>query len=239
MARGRARADAQSQRWRIPAAEIETAVIAALRSFLEDGSALSATLSLGQLPPSRVADLLKSAAALSRSLTNDHTAQSRTLLQSLLSRIEIGATTLALTVALGRLREAVGLSGSEGPESHAIVVPLHIAKRGVEQELMIGTGLMTPGPRDEPLVKALARAYAWFEDLRLQRVKNASERAARERLPRSYVQAHLPLALLAPTIVTDILEGRQPIDLNLKRLMYQSELSIDWRFQRRQLGFEP
>ena len=98
---------------------------------------------------------------------------------------------------------------------------------------------MAPGPRDESLVKALARAHAWFEDIRSQRVEDVSELAAREQLPRSYVQAHLPLALLAPTIVTDILEGRQPIDLNLKRLMYQSELSIDWRFQRRQLGFEP
>ena len=117
--------------------------------------------------------------------------------------------------------------------------PPCIAKRGVEQKLVIGTGLMTPGPRDEPLVKALARAYAWFEDLRLRRVKDASELAAREQLPRSYVQANLPLAFLAPPIVVAILEGRQPPDLNLKRLMYRSELSIDWRFQRQQLGFEP
>ena len=123
-------------------------------------------------------------------------------------------------------------------QSHGIVVPFHIAKRGIEQKLMIGTKLMMPGPRDEPLVKALARAYTWFEDLRLQRSKDVSELAARERLPRSYVQAHLPLAFLAPRIVTAILEGRQPTDLNLKRLMYRTELSINWNAQRQQLGFE-
>ncbi len=65
-----------------------------------------------------------------------------------------------------------------------------------------------------------------------------SELAARERLPRSYVQAHLPLAFLAPPIVAAILEGHQPADLNLKRLMYRTNLSSNWSLQRQQLGLE-
>ena len=117
-------------------------------------------------------------------------------------------------------------------------MPLRIAKRGIEQKLVIGTGSMAPGLPNEPLVKALARAHAWFEDLRLRRVKDVSELAARERLPRSYVQAHLPLAFLAPRIVAAIFEGRQPADLNLKRLMYRTDLSSNWSLQRQQLGFE-
>jgi len=169
----------------------------------------------------------------------DHTAQSRSLLQSLLSRIEVAETTLTLTVALGRLREALGFADLDESQSHAIVVPLRVAKRGVEQKLVIGAGAMAPGPRDESLVKALARAHAWFENIRSQRAKDVSELAARERLPRSYVQAHLPLAFLAPTIIAAILEGRQPIDLNLKRLMYRTDLSSNWSLQRQQLGFEP
>ena len=140
---------------------------------------------------------------------------------------------------MGRLREALGLSGSEEPQTHDIVVPVRIAKRGIEQKLVIGTGSMASGPRDKSLVKALARAHAWFEDIRLQRVQDVSELAARERLPRSYVQAHLPLAFLAPRIVAAVLEGRQPTDLILKRLMYRTNLSSNWSFQRQQLGFEP
>jgi hypothetical protein len=147
-------------------------------------------------------------------------------------------TTLTLTVTLGRLCETLGFADRDEPRSHAIVVPFHIAKRGIEQKLVIGTGLKPPGSRDEPLVKALARAHAWFEDIRSQRVQDVSELAARERLPRSYVQAHLPLAFLAPRIVVAILEGRQPADLNLKRLMYRTDLSTNWSLQRHQLGFE-
>ena len=97
---------------------------------------------------------------------------------------------------------------------------------------------MAPVPRDETLVKAVAQAYAWFEDIRMRRVNDLSELAVREQLTRSYVQAHLPLAVLAPSIVAAILEGRQPADLSLKQLMYRTDLAVEWSAQRRQLGFE-
>ncbi len=158
---------------------------------------MSATLSLGRLPPSQAAGLIKAAATLSRSLTNDHIAQSRTLLQSLLSRIEIGATTLTLTVALGRLREALGFAALDERQSHIIVVPFRIAKRGIEQKLVMATGSMAPGPRDDRWPSSHRASFA------------------------------------------AILEGRQPADLNLKRLMYRTDLSSNWNLQRQQLGFEP
>jgi site-specific DNA recombinase len=113
-----------------------------------------------------------------------------------------------------------------------------ITKRGIEQKLIIGGGIMAPVPRDEAMVKAVARAYFWFEDIRMRRVNDLSELAVREQLTRSYVQAHLPLAFLAPSIVGAILEGRQPPDLSLKQLMYRTDLSISWTAQRQQLGFD-
>ena len=97
---------------------------------------------------------------------------------------------------------------------------------------------MAPVPRDETLVKAVARAYSWFEDIRMRRVSDLSEIAVREQLPRSYVQAHLPLAFLAPSIVGAILDGRQSPDLSLKQLMYRTDLVLNWSAQRQQLGFE-
>jgi DNA invertase Pin-like site-specific DNA recombinase len=240
LARGRPREDEQGKRWRIPATEIESAVLAAVSSYLNDHSALSSILSLRRLPPAQAGGVLKVATALSRSLSQEHTGQLRSKLQSLLSRIEIGDTTLTLTVALGRLREALkrpALALDE-PETHAIVVPVRITKRGIEQKLMIGGGVMAPVPRDETLVKAVARAYSWFEDIRMRRVNDLSELAVREQLPRSYVQAHLPLAFLAPSIVGAILKGRQPADLSLKQLMYRTDLAVEWCAQRRRLRFE-
>ena len=240
LVRGRPRADEQGKRWRIPAAEIENAVLVALGSFLDDQGALISILSLRRLPPAQTASVLKATTAVSRSLTQDHAGQLRSTLQSILSRIEIGDTTLTLTVALGRLREPLKLPtlSPDEPTSHAIVVPVRITKRGIEQNLIIGGGVMASVASDEPLVKAVARAYAWFEDIRMRRVSDVSELAVREQLTRSYVQAHLPLAFLAPSIVGAILEGRQPADLSLKQLMYRTDLALSWPTQRQQLGFE-
>ena len=141
---------------------------------------------------------------------------------------------------MGRLREALKqpVLSPNAPTTHAIVVPVRITKRGIEQKLIIGGGVMAPVPRDETLVKALARAYSWLEDIRMRRVNDLSELAIREQLPRSYVQAHLPLAFLAPSIIGAILEGRQPADLSLKQLMYRTDLAVRWTTQRQQLGIE-
>ena len=87
-------------------------------------------------------------------------------------------------------------------------------------------------------MKALARAYSWFENIRTRRVNDLSELAIREQLTRSYVQAHLPLAFLAPSIIGTILEGRQPADLSLKQLMHRTDLAVSWTTQRQQLGIE-
>jgi hypothetical protein len=47
------------------------------------------------------------------------------------------------------------------------------------------------------------------------RIADVNTIAKRENLPASYVRSHLPLAFLAPSIVTAVLEGRQPADLTL------------------------
>ena len=162
-------------------------MLVAVSSFLADHSALSPILSFSRLPPAQAASVLKAATALSRSLTQDHAGQLRSKLRSILSRIEIGDTTLTITVALGQLREALNLPGPfpDEPHTHAIVVPVRITKRGIEQKLIIGGGVMAPVPRDETLVKAVARAYSWFEDIRMRRVNDLSQLAVREQLTRS------------------------------------------------------
>jgi site-specific DNA recombinase len=49
----------------------------------------------------------------------------------------------------------------------------------------------------------------------------------------------LRLAFLAPEIVEAILDGRYPIKVMTKRLLLIENLPLDWREQRRQLGFNP
>ena len=109
-----------------------------------------------------------------------------------------------------------------------------ITKRGIEQKLIIGGGIMAPVPRNEAMVKAVARAYFWFEDIRMRRVNDLSERAADPVVCAGAFALGLPHAEYRGCI----LEGRQPPDLSLKQLMYRTDLSISWTAQRQQLGFD-
>ncbi len=45
------------------------------------------------------------------------------------------------------------------------------------------------------------------------------------------------LAFLAPDIITAILEGRQPPSLTPRRLMKHAAIPLDWKDQRKALGF--
>jgi len=50
----------------------------------------------------------------------------------------------------------------------------------------------------------------------------------------SYVGHHLRLAFLAPDIVEAILDGSQPVDLDMKRLL--KGIPLTWEDQRREFG---
>jgi len=236
---GRPRADVASKRWRIPAVELENAVVSTLTSFLNNQSELSTILQLDQLSPDEIAAVLETAVELSRSIDANNLAELRRATKVLVARIEIAETMIAIRLNLPALCAALRLPPltSDEAAAHTISMPVRVTKRGVEQKLVIGGGVVRPAKRDELLVKAIARAHAWFDDLRAGRASGISQIAKREQLPRTYVQAHLPLAFLAPKIVYEILSGQQPADLTLKQLMYRTDIAPDWGVQSRQLGF--
>jgi len=74
---------------------------------------------------------------------------------------------------------------------------------------------------------------------RLQRREVPSIRAlARDLgLDHRHVTRALPLACLAPEIVTAIVEGRQPTELTVSALKSIDTLPIRWEDQHRLLGF--
>jgi hypothetical protein len=83
---------------------------------------------------------------------------------------------------------------------------------------------------DPTLVKALARAHRWKRLLEGGRYASISELAATEKIDRGYLGRILQLTLLAPDIVDAILDGRQPPELGLPRLM--KPFPAEWERQR-------
>jgi hypothetical protein len=71
----------------------------------------------------------------------------------------------------------------------------------------------------DAMVKAIARAFRWREQLENGTHSTIAEIAAAEKINESYVGRVLRLTLLAPDIVDAILTGRQPAEMTLAVLM--------------------
>jgi len=83
---------------------------------------------------------------------------------------------------------------------------------------------------DPTLVKALARAFRYQRMLNQGRYASITEMAVAEQMERGYLGSLLRLTLLAPDLVDDILDWRQPGGLTLLRLM--EPFPVEWPAQR-------
>jgi virulence-associated protein VagC len=113
-------------------------------------------------------------------------------------------------------------------------VPISIRKRGGRRLVLAPDGTdvtVTPVHRhiDSAMVKAIARAFRWREMLENGTHATIGEIAAAEKINETYVGRVLRLTLLAPVIVEAVLDGRQPADMNLEKLM--RSFPTDWAEQ--------
>jgi hypothetical protein len=76
-----------------------------------------------------------------------------------------------------------------------------------------------PRKPDPILLKAVARARGWFEELASGRVRSLVEIARREGLAKRYVTRLTKLAFVSPDLVDAIAEGVVPTGTNLQMLM--------------------
>jgi hypothetical protein len=115
-----------------------------------------------------------------------------------------------------------------------VTVPFAIRKRGGRKLVITPDGAPWSAPRariDNTLVKAVARAHRWKQLLDRGEFASAAELAAAERINQSYVCRVLRLTVLAPDIVERILDGKQPLALQVEPLL--KPFPAAWEDQRR------
>jgi hypothetical protein len=97
---------------------------------------------------------------------------------------------------------------------------------------MVLAGDATPARIDFPLLKAIARARRWSNELIAGTVASVDELAKREHLDRRSVRRQIRLGFLSPRIVEAIALGHQPPELNLFALVRQLDLPLLWSAQK-------
>jgi ParB-like chromosome segregation protein Spo0J len=103
-------------------------------------------------------------------------------------------------------------------------------RRGVEMKMVL-EGHKTLSRVDLPLLKAVARARRWSDDLVSGRVESVDALAKREGLDKRSVRRLIRLGFLSPKIVEAIAEGRQSPDLTVVALTRRINFPLPWTSQ--------
>ena len=111
-----------------------------------------------------------------------------------------------------------------------ITAPFQMRKRGVETKLIIGNA---PTGQDEILIRNIAKAHQWFAQIKSG--KTFTEIAASEGASKRRIQQMIDLAFLAPDIIRDVLDGKQPVGFT-SDWYKQHGLPSDWISQRQLLA---
>ncbi len=229
--------------WRLPAEDIERNVATAVMTILHDGgpivsAALAAGLPVGEVPQLRqwIGGLVA---------TTDAGGAKRDAVLDVVERVEISTSGMALTLAVPiprahQLGTATLMSAQpRDREAPGIIrierfVPHQVRQRGVEMRLVLEGGLAAVR-KDPALLKVVARAHCWFDELVQGRVGSARELAQRLGVDVRYVQRVLRLAMLAPSIVEAIAAGHQDAGLTVDALAEHGPLPLRWSEQAERL----
>ena len=225
---------------RIPAPELEEAVIGALESLLRDEARLLGLMGDGEGNADCVGGRLRRAAGLAEGLQDAEGRIDR--VQRLVDRVAVGTNAIEITVRVAAIwSDGVGESSepSGEPVMTTITVPVQLKRCGQAVRLIVRAAV-DPKARvpDQRLLGLLAKAQRWFKLLSSGHADSVLSIAREHRMASADVTRVVYLAFLAPDIVQMIVRGAQPVELNIKRLLAAAPLPMDWAEQRRVLGFD-
>jgi site-specific DNA recombinase len=224
-----------AQGWRLPAQEIEDAVIRVLTDALTSPAMLLERFGTAGISSDQTGKMLDRAARLATAL-NRSPAQRAKVVRDLIEKVVIGENAITIRIRRSALSGgAVAPPSSENLSDSTIelTAPAGLRRRGVEIRLVLpAVAIQNDRSRCDPtLIKAIARGRAWFEELAAGRARSLRELAERDGITRRYIRRLVDLAFLSPELVEAILHGRQPVELTATRLT-ELDLPLDWTDQR-------
>jgi hypothetical protein len=230
---------------RLPAQEIEAVVCGRLRALLKDRAAVIDELAGSDRSLRQQHRLITAGARQAATWPQLTQQEQRALLAAVVTQITIRADEIEIALSRSGLRETLlgslrsdvvaGIHPEGDPLTLSVAARLRPCSGELRLVLPAGDETDLPPRPNRVLIKAVVKACAWKEQLISGRSSSILAIATNEGVTDRYVARLLKLAFLAPDIVEAILEGRQPADLELQRLL--PDIPLAWDEQRRRFGF--
>ncbi|MEJ6009426.1 recombinase family protein [Novosphingobium aquae] len=216
---------------RIPAPELEAAVIQAVVEALDDPLTLLTKAGL-PLESERLRQMLRKAEALACAVR----ARQRDAISSIITKVIVEPQALAIELSLSALCDSLGIENpAANPEPVHLTVPVRLTKTGRAVRLIQRDGrAVTAGSPDPGLVELLRKGRAWWVQLQTGTIDIATI-SREEQVNDSWVSRLVRLNFLAPALVEAILAGTQPATLTATSLR-TADLPIAWNDQMAMFG---
>ncbi len=212
--------------WRLPGPALENAVIDVIVRHLQDAAVAHRVLAQPEAGSAEAVQTLVADLVIRRQGQGDLFGAD-ILTNGIIARGQIDLELNPETLA-----SALGITADQlHPDLTHITAPFDLRRRGVEAKVIAGD--MAPQP-DPHLRSMLIRAHGWARDLKAG--IQLMEIARQENLPGAFIRTRAQLAFLSPKIQAAILDGTQPPELTLKRLVSVTH-PLDWAEQERLFGF--
>jgi DNA invertase Pin-like site-specific DNA recombinase len=216
---------------RYAAEEVENSVLAILQRFLNSSAEIVAALVIGEHFPGSMRILVGKAKILSHGLKDHH--EACRIIPEVIDKAIVHEGALELRLQRDRLAMLLGAeTGFENP-IHVVTSPCKLARRG--QGLKFILPLLEDSHDDRrqnpALIQAIAKAYIWWDWIKIGEVKSLAEIAEREGIDKAQVTRWLRLAFLSPTLVRQIRAGAHPTSLTIESLTRQVDLPTNWQEQ--------
>jgi site-specific DNA recombinase len=207
---------------RVPAPEVETLVLAAVRKHWEAAGSAACPESAGGAV-----------------IVDD-----RAMIERHVERVVVKPH--ALEVLLVPAGDGLVQTDNVGADNASDILPATTITLPWSAQPFVAVKGIIHAPADKPamtsenrdaLLTAIAKSRRWLEDIRLGRIASFAEIAKSEGRGERYVRQLASLAFVSPRIVAAIVAGRVPVDLTVSSLA--KNLPPSWAEQERQVGLLP
>ena len=225
-------ADSGGRGWRLPAPAIERTVAASACQILSDRIEIASAAS--GLAENRLPALFAAAEGWRERLRSE--VEAGAALCAVVNRVDLSDAGIrqSLKVPIPEMTSRLAANPNEPIIAH--LFPMTVRRRGVEMRLVIkGNGALAPRA-DSALLKAVARAHHWSDELLSGRAPSIAKVGEREGVSARYIRRLMRLAFLAPVIVEAIAAGDQPPELTAEALAERIDLPLLWTAQAKAMG---
>jgi len=205
--------------WRLPGPELESAV-----AKLVAGNLNAPEVAANIVPKATTEELAVFSDRLSE--LNQSSESSDTNIFQLIERVDIARGRLSIALDAEAIAELLGVIADRiNGELMAISSEFRHRKRGVETRIILAG---EAAPRDETLFRNIARANRYLAMIISGRT--FTEIGEIEGVTARRIQQLIELSFLAPEVIRDVFEGRQPIGLTTEWLLRHA-YPANWKDQ--------